>query len=118
MIYPLENRFKGKVYFLIDGNGNSTTGHFMSLVRAHNLGTIIGEELGSNQFCTAGQTLCRLKNTKLVISVANNTHISTATMLPDEKGILPDYFVTQSSDDYLNNVDAVKNYALNLIGII
>ncbi len=115
IIYPLENRFKGKVYFLIDGNGNSTTGHFMSLVKAHNLGTIIGEELGSNQFCTAGQTLCRLKNTKLVISVANNTHISTAIKLPDERGILPDFFVTQSIDDYLNKVDAVKNYTLKLI---
>jgi C-terminal processing protease CtpA/Prc len=91
IIYPLENRFKGKVYFLIDGNGNSTTGHFMSLVKAHNLGTIIGEELGSNQFCTAGQTLFRLSNTKLVISVANNTHVSTATKLPDETGILPDF---------------------------
>ncbi len=108
IIYPLENRFKGKVYFLIDGNGNSTTGHFMSLVKVHNLGTIIGEELGSNQFCTAGQTLCRLNNTKLVISVANNTHISTATKLPDETGILPDFFVTQNIDDYLNKVDAVK----------
>lgn len=115
LIYPLENRFKGKVYFLIDGNGNSTTGHFMSLVKAHNLGTIIGEELGSNQFCTAGQTLCRLKNTKLVISVANNTHISTATKLPDNIGILPDRFVTQSIDDYLNKVDAVKDYTLKRI---
>jgi tetratricopeptide (TPR) repeat protein len=116
IIYPFENRFKGKVYFLIDGNGNSTTGHFMSLVKAHNLGTIIGEELGSNQFCTAGQTLCRLNNTKLVISVANNIHISTATKLPDEKGIIPDFYVTQSLDDYLNKVDVVKNYTLKLIG--
>lgn len=115
VIYPLENRFKGKVYFLIDGNGNSTTGHFMSLVKAHNLGTIIGEELGSNQFCTAGQTMFRLKNTKLVVSSANNTHISTATKLPDDKGILPNYFVTQSIDDYLNKVDAVKEYTLKLI---
>jgi len=115
IIYHLENRFMGKVYFLIDGNGNSITGHFMSLVKAHNLGTIIGEELGSNQFCTAGQSLCRLKNTKLVVSVANNTHISTATKLPDEIGILPDFFVTQSIDDYLNKVDAVKNYTLKLI---
>lgn len=115
IIYPFENRFKGKVYFLIDGNGNSTTGHFMSLVKAHNLGTIIGEELGSNQFCTAGQTLCRLNNTKLVISVANNTHISTATKMPDEIGILPDFYVSQSIDDYLNKVDAVKNYTLKLI---
>ena len=112
---PLKNRYQGKLYFLIDGKGNSTTGHFMSLVKAHNLGTIIGEELGSNQFCTAGQTLCRLKNTKLVISVANNTHISTALNLPDNKGILPNYYVTQSIDDYLNRVDAVKNYTLKMI---
>ena len=115
-INPLENRFKGKVYFLIDGNGNSTTGHFMSLVKEHKLGTIIGEELGSNQFCTAGQTLCRLKHTKLVISVANNTHISTATKLSDEIGILPDIIVTQSIDDYLNKVDVVKDYTLKIIG--
>ncbi len=115
LIYPLENRFKGKVYFLIDGNGNSTTGHFMSLVKAHNLGTIIGEELGSNQFCTAGQTLCRLKNTKLVVSIANNTHISTATNLLDERGILPDFYVTQSIDEYINKVDAVKHFTLNHI---
>lgn len=113
--HPLDNRFKGKVYFLIDGNGRSTTGHFMSLVKVHNLGTIIGEELGSNQFCTAGQTLFRLSNTKLVVSSANNTHVSTATKLPDEIGILPDFFVTQSIDDYLNKVDAVKDYALKLI---
>ncbi len=113
--HPLDNRFKGKVYFLIDGNGRSTTGHFMSLVKVHNLGTIIGEELGSNQFCTAGQTLFRLSNTKLVVSSANNTHVSTATELPDEIGILPDFFVTQSIDDYLNKVDAVKDYALKLI---
>jgi hypothetical protein len=115
VIYPLEKRFKGNVYFLIDGNGNSTTGHFMSIVKSHKLGTIIGEELGSNQFCTAGQTMFRLRNTELVVAAANNTHISSATSLPDDKGILPDFYVTQSIDDYLKKVDAVKNYTLKLI---
>lgn len=115
IFHPVKNRFKGSVYFLIDGKGNSTTGHFMSLVKTHNLGTIIGEELGSNQFCTAGQTLFRLSNSKLVVSSANNTHVSSATKLPDEIGILPDYYVSQSIDDYLNKVDVVKNYALKLI---
>jgi hypothetical protein len=115
IFHPVENRFKGKVVFLMDGNGHSTTGHFMSLVKVHNLGAIVGEELGSNQFCTAGQTLFRLRNTKFVVSSANNTHISTATKLPDSVGILPDYFVTQSIDDYLNKIDAVKQYALKLI---
>lgn len=113
-VKPHENRFKGKTYFLMDGNGTSTTGHFMSLVKTLQLGTIIGEELGSNQFCTAGQTMCRLKNTKLEVSIANNIHISTATSLPDEIGILPDITVTQSIDEYLNKYDAVKEYALQL----
>jgi hypothetical protein len=57
LIYPFSNGYKGKVLFLIDGIGNSTTGHFMSLVKTMKLGTIIGEELGSNQFCSAGSTI-------------------------------------------------------------
>lgn len=115
MQIPFENRFTGKCYFIIDGRGNSTTGHFMSMVKKYNLGTIVGEELGSNQFCSAGQTICRLANTKLLYYVANNTHITTATSLPDEKGILPDHYVTQSIDDYLNKVDAVKAYTIGLL---
>lgn len=115
IIIPFENRFKGKLYYLIDGTGNSTTGHFMSLVKVLKLGTIVGEELGSNQFCTAGQKICRLPNTKLVYYVANVTAESTATSLPDETGILPDHYVTQGIDDYLNNVDAVKEYTIRLV---
>lgn len=112
---PFENAFKGQCYFLIDGNGNSTTGHFMSMVKVLNLGVIVGEELGSNQFCSAGQTVCRLSNTKLQYYVANNTHVTTATSLPDEVGILPDHYVTQGIDDYLNKVDRVKQFTIGLI---
>jgi len=113
--YPMANGYNGKVLFLIDGIGNSTTGHFMSLVKFLKLGTIIGEELGSNQFCSAGSNSCRLKNTKLNYYVANNTHISTATTLPDEKGILPDHFVSQNIDDVINRKDVVKEFALGLL---
>ena len=115
LIYPIEKGYKGKLLFLIDGIGNSTTGHFMSLVKVMKLGTIIGEELGSNQFCSAGSTSCRLKNTKLSYYVANNTHISTATSLPDEKGILPDHYVRQSIDDVIKRKDVVKEFALGLL---
>ncbi len=114
-VSPFEHRFKGKSYYMIDGIGNSTTGHFMSVVKYLNLGTIVGEELGSNQFCSAGGQTCRLSNTKLEYSVANNTHESLATSLPDETGILPNHYVTQSIDDYLNKVDAVKEYTIKLI---
>lgn len=111
---PFSNRYKGKIFFMIDGLGNSTTGHFMSLAKSLNLGTIVGEELGSNQFCSAGQTVCRLKNSKLEYYVANNTHVSSATALPDEKGILPDHYVSQSIEDYLNQVDRVKAFTIQL----
>jgi len=114
IVYPFENRFKGKCYFMIDGIGNSTTGHFMSIVRYLNLGTIVGEELGSNQFCSAGMTTRRLTNTKLVYYVANNTHESLAISLPDETGILPDHYVTQSADEFLKKIDAVKEYSIKL----
>ncbi|MFK8165548.1 MAG: S41 family peptidase [Lewinella sp.] len=111
---PFANTYGGKLYFLIDGMGNSTTGHFMSLAKVWNLGTIIGEELGSNQFCSAGQAVCRLSNTRMMYFVANNTHVTTATSLPDEQGILPDHEVTQSIDDYLDKVDTVKEFAIKL----
>lgn len=114
-VKPFSKRYKCRLWFLTDGVGNSTTGHFMSLVKTWNLGSIIGEELGSNQFCSAGQKICRLKNTQMLVFIANNTHVSTATSLPDETGILPDYQVSQSMEDYFDARDAVKEYTLELI---
>ncbi len=114
-VSPYENGYDGELYFLIDGVGNSTTGHFMSIVKELKLGTIIGEELGSNQFCSAGGKTFRLSNTKLTYTVADNTHESMATSLPDETGILPDIYVTQSVEDYLNRIDAVKEHTLKMI---
>ncbi|MGV3613170.1 MAG: S41 family peptidase [Fluviicola sp.] len=114
-IQPFKNNYRGKLWFLIDGVGNSTTGHFMSLVKTWKLGTIVGEELGSNQFCSAGQKICRLKNTKMLVFIADNTHESTATSLPDEIGILPDHYVSQNVEDYFGRKDVVKEYVFDLI---
>ncbi|NVK53279.1 MAG: peptidase S41 [Flavobacteriaceae bacterium] len=107
--------FNGKMYFIIDGNGESTTGHFMSKVKELNLGKIIGEELGSNHFCTAGQTVLRLKNTKLVYYVANTASSLHSKFPFDYLGVQPDIFITQPIDDYLNNYDTVRIQTLNLI---
>ncbi|WP_051413348.1 S41 family peptidase [Zhouia amylolytica] len=114
-VSPYKNRYQGKLFFLIDGVGNSTTGHFMSIAKELKLGTIIGEELGSNQFCSAGGKTFRLSHTKLIYTVADNTHESMATSLPDETGILPDIYITQSVDDFLNRIDTVKEYTLKLV---
>lgn len=114
-IIPFKKGYSGRLWFLIDGVGNSTTGHFMSLIKSWKLGTIVGEELGSNQFCSAGQKICRLRNTHMLVFIANNTHVSTAVSLPDERGILPDHFVSQRAEDYFEEKDVVKEYTLELI---
>ena len=87
----------------------------MSIVKHFDVGTIVGEELGSNQFCSAGMTTCRLSNTKLVYYVANNTHASLAITLPDETGILPDYYISQSIDEYLQKIDVVRDFTIELV---
>jgi len=114
-IPSLSKTFDGQLFFLIDGQGKSTTGHFMAIAKELKLGTIIGEELGSNQFCTAGQTVCRLSNTKLEYYVANTVSKVGVTNPQDEQGILPDYYVSQSIGDFFNHHDTVKAYALSLI---
>jgi len=112
---PFSNNYKGNVYFLMDGRGESTTGHFMAIAKDLKLGTIIGEELGSNQFCTAGQTVLRLSNTKLKFNVANVVSKLATTSFSDEVGILPDHTISPSIEDFTNHIDTVKEYAIQLI---
>lgn len=112
---PFENQFNGKVYGIIDGGGGSTTGHFMSLVKHLNLATLVGEELGSNQFCTGGQISFRLPNTEIFYAVGRYTYVTTADSVSDERGVMPDHHVVQSINDYLNNIDTVLEYTKVLI---
>ncbi len=113
--YPVKNRFTGKAYVLIDGNGASTTGHFVSLFKYLKLGTLIGEELGSNEFSTAGQNFFRSKNTEIFYTIGRYTYITATDSKNYTRGIMPDYYLTQSIEDYLNKIDTVLDYTLKLI---
>ncbi len=112
---PFESSFKGKLYFLIDGEGSSTTGHILSIVKDLKLSTIVGEELGGNHFCTGGQKRFKLTNTDVFYSVGRFTNITAVSSNSDDRGVMPDHFVTQSIQDYLNDTDTVMDYTLKLI---
>ncbi len=113
---PYADAFKGEIYLLMDGDGHSTTGHFISLVKDLDLAILIGEELGSNKFCTANQKRYTLPHTGISYSVARNTFVTTAASTSAFHGVLPDHLITQSIHDHLNNIDTVLEYALELIG--
>lgn len=112
---PFENNYKGKTYFLIDGEGHSTTGHLLAHIKEKQLATIIGEELGGNHFCTGGQRWFKLKNTEVFYLVGRFTNITTADSFDVYRGIMPDHFITQNIEDYLNDNDTVMEYTLKLI---
>lgn len=114
-IKPYKNNFKGKVYILINGGELSTTGHFISLVKHHNIGTFIGRESGSTFSCHDNSLRFVLPNTKINGKVARNTFETAVTGLNWEKGIMPDYYVEPNLKDLINGVDTIMEYALNLI---
>ena len=114
---PFPGAFKGEVMYLIDGGGQSTTGHFMAMVKHYELGTILGEELGSNHFCTGGQQRCRSKNTKIEYAIAMGASFLQIETENDHMGVLPDVEIHQSIDDYLARRDVVKERAFELAGV-
>jgi len=115
-VSPFPSAFKGNMYVLIDGEGTSTTGHFLSLVKQKKMASLIGEEAGSNFICTANQKRgVALSNTGITYSVARNTYFTTAQNFPKDRGILPDHIIVQSIQDFLINRDTVLNYTLELI---
>lgn len=111
---PFENSYKGKTYFLIDGEGGSTTGHLLAHVKQAKLATVIGEELGGNHFCTGGQKRYKLRNTDVFYTVGGYTNITTTDSFDVNRGIMPDHTVIQGIDDYLNNRDAVMEFTIEL----
>jgi len=112
---PLAPGFRGDLYILIDGNGTSTTGHFMSLVKQMGLGTVVGEELGSNYVSTANSKSFELAHSGIGYRVASSTFLTTAQELGRTRGILPDHQVVQGIDDWLSGRDTVMQYALGLL---
>lgn len=108
-------RFKGSTYFLIDGEGGSTTGHLLAHIKASGRATLIGEELGGNHFCTGGQKRFQLENTGVFYSVGRYTHITTADDFNVNRGIMPDFRVIQPIEDYLDGKDTVMEFVLEHI---
>ena len=114
-IKPAENNYHGNVYILIDGISFSTTGHLASLLKSHKLGTFIGEETGGSYLCSGNAKSSTLRNTRLRLYCSVDTYEVEAAGLTPGRGVMPDYQVKPSLNDYLRGNDPVKQFALDLI---
>ncbi|MGB0521800.1 MAG: S41 family peptidase [Flammeovirgaceae bacterium] len=101
---------------LIDGAGFSTTGHFLALVKANELATLVGEELGSSFSCNDNGTWVTLSKTKLRVRMARETvQVAVDGAAKKGRGILPHYEVRPTVDDWLQKKDVVLEKALEVL---
>ena len=110
---------KNKPYILIDGLGFSSTGHLAALIKEHDLGIFIGEELGSTYSCNGGQRNTTLTNTKLFLQVGQKTVdvMVNASDFNKSIGILPDISIITDYKSIIEKRDVVLENVFEIIKI-
>jgi hypothetical protein len=113
---PRENplRFNERTYLLIN-NGTFSAGQgFASSYKCFGNGIIIGEETGGVTVNFGDVHIFKLPNTGLKIMTSWEQAFS-ACGIDNQSGVIPDFEVKNSIEDYINNKDRVLEYTLNLI---
>ncbi|MEO9481833.1 MAG: S41 family peptidase [Ekhidna sp.] len=115
---PQKDRFNGDVYVLIDGFSFSTCADVATVLHHHGWATFLGEETGGGY---DGNTSGRSKsiilpNSKISVSIPmwmyTTANVGHAYM---GRGVIPDYPVFTSWEEYVSGVDAVLEKAKSLI---
>ncbi|MEM1322065.1 MAG: S41 family peptidase [Bacteroidota bacterium] len=114
-IIPFENNFSGKLYVLINSLCSSTTGHLCSILKHNKLGTLIGSETGATYSCNAKTINFELKNTGINASVATKTYQTAVTGFAKNRGIIPDYQMSENLDEILAKKDTELEKVLELM---
>lgn len=117
-VEPQAPHFDGQVFILINGMSISATSGFAALAHRYELGEFVGEETGGAYNSDNGGEFLNLTlpRTKLRvrIPVRGYTLVPSDYPYPD-RGIIPDFKVSPSIEDILQNKDAVLDFTLNLI---
>lgn len=110
-----QNNFKGTLFTIIDKHCGSTNGHFCALLKFNKIGNLVGEEGGSTYKCNARSEEFKLEYSKMIINIARAAFSAAVKGLDKTKGVNPDYYVEQTYKDYLNGVDTVMEFTMDLI---
>lgn len=117
---PNKQAFKGKIYLLISPRVASAGSLFASMVAGNSNTTVIGEETMGGYYGHNGHTSFTYILPKSKIS----TSFSIVNLEQDvpkkenqiyNRGIIPDFEVTQTFENYLNQKDIQMNFVLDLI---
>ena len=112
---PNPYAFSGDIYVLMNGGCVSTAGHFLSLIKFHQLATLIGEESGGSFSCNDNSIHLRLPNTGIRLNIPRTVFQTAVSGFGYGDPIIPDHLVQPTIDDLIYGMDVEKLYAMNLI---
>lgn len=117
---PKENAFTGKVYLMISPRVASAGSLFAALSASEKNTIVVGEETqggyyGHNGHTPIHYTLPKSK-LKMYFSIVNlEQDVPKKENQPVGSGIIPNYEIAQSYEDFIKNEDTQLNYVLELI---
>jgi len=110
-----ENRYTGKLVVLMDRSNFSTSGHFLSLLKFHKMGTLIGEETGSTYTCNGAVKGFTLKNTRIYVKLSTRAYAAAVKGFDEQRGILPDISITPAASDLFTGRDSIMDKAMEVV---
>ena len=111
---PHAVHFNGTVLVLIDGGCFSTSGHFCSIVRYHELAVFIGETGGGTFRCHDNSRDFILNNTGIRLRLARTTYEAAVPDQDVSAGFPPDFRVIPTIDDILSGTDPQMDFAVRM----
>lgn len=113
---PKENplRFRGQVYVLIAPYTFSSAADFAATIKDYQLGTLIGEETGGLATSYGDIYLFDLPKARIMVGVSHKRFVRPSGE-DDGRGVLPDYEVKGSIEDFNKGIDSVMEFTKELI---
>jgi hypothetical protein len=117
---PNQNAFTGNIYLLISPKIASAGSLFAAMLAGNKNTTTIGEETMGGYYGHNGHSSLSYKLPKskigITFSVVNlEQDVPKKENQKYDRGIIPDYEITQTFDDYLKNADTQMNFTMKLI---
>lgn len=115
---PEDNNFTGRVEFLIGGKSFSGAAEFSSIARTNSRGLFIGEETAGGYYGnTSGSKIgLVLPNTKIRVNIPLTKYVMAVKKIKhNDRGIIPDYIIVPTINDYLQHKDIQMDFAMKLI---
>ena len=104
-VQPYENRFRGKIYMLVNSANASAAYTFPRYAKEYKLATLIGQETGGNLkgFNGGGYLFFYLPNSKFEFDIPVKAIFSDGEN--EDSGVKPDIFVKRKPEDIGNKFD-------------